>query len=112
MLTCLSPGPPELRLGKLQDPLRSCQTNSVGSPIIGGSLSRPADRYPNVFGHIEFLKQYPYFLACAIPATFSAIACFITLFFLKEVRRSLPSSPRSGNEALMNTVDCEEPSVS
>ncbi|KAI0711906.1 MFS general substrate transporter [Cerioporus squamosus] len=50
-------------------------TGATLGPIIGGSLSRPADRYPSVFGGIEFLKQYPYFLA---------LACFVTLFFLKE----------------------------
>ncbi len=73
-------------------PSRILRAEPFGSPIIGGSLSRPAERYPNVFGGIEFLKQYPYFLACAIPATFSAVACFVTLFFLKEVRRFTESS--------------------
>ena len=62
------------------------------SPIIGGSLSRPVERYPSIFGDSELLKKYPYFLACAIPATFSALACFVTLFFLKEVRQSLAYS--------------------
>ncbi|RPD61131.1 MFS general substrate transporter [Lentinus tigrinus ALCF2SS1-7] len=76
-------------------------TGATLGPIIGGSLSRPADRYPNVFGHIDFLKQYPYFLACAIPATFSATACLITFFFLKEtvknplsLRKILRLSPK------------------
>ena len=54
------------------------------SPVIGGSLSRPAERHPELFGQSEFLKKYPYFLACSIPATFSIVACFVTLFFLKE----------------------------
>ncbi|KAI0635701.1 MFS general substrate transporter [Trametes polyzona] len=62
-------------------------TGATIGPVIGGSLSRPAERFPNVFGHSEFFKTYPYFLACAIPATFSAIACFVTLFFLKETVR-------------------------
>ncbi|KAH9856495.1 MFS general substrate transporter [Lenzites betulinus] len=59
-------------------------TGSTVGPIIGGSLSHPAERFPSIFGHSGFLKDYPYFLACAIPATFSAVACFVTLFFLKE----------------------------
>ncbi|KAI0671564.1 MFS general substrate transporter [Trametes maxima] len=62
-------------------------TGATLGPIIGGSLSRPAERFPNLFGHSEFFKTYPYFLACSIPATFSAIACFVTLFFLKETVR-------------------------
>ncbi|KAH7924289.1 MFS multidrug-resistance DHA1 sub-family [Leucogyrophana mollusca] len=57
-------------------------------PLIGGSLARPADRFPNVFGHSEFFKKYPYFLACAVPATVSALSLLITLFFLKETVRS------------------------
>lgn len=31
------------------------------------------------------MKKYPYFLACAVPATFSALAWLITFTFLKEV---------------------------
>ncbi|KAI0749529.1 MFS general substrate transporter [Daedaleopsis nitida] len=76
-------------------------TGATVGPIIGGSLSRPAERYPSVFGGSEFHKKYPYFLACSIPATFSAIACFITLFFLKEtvpnplsIRKLLRISPK------------------
>ena len=59
------------------------------SPIIGGSLSRPAEHYPSIFGDWEFFKKYPYFLACSIPATFSLVACLTTFFFLKEVSQSL-----------------------
>jgi hypothetical protein len=52
--------------------------------MIGGLLSRPADRFPDLFGHNEFLKNYPYFLPCAVPATFTIFAWIITFFFLKE----------------------------
>ncbi|KAG1905235.1 major facilitator superfamily domain-containing protein [Suillus fuscotomentosus] len=53
-------------------------------PLIGGSLSRPADRFPNIFGHSQFMKTYPYFLACAVPATFSVLAWIVTFLFLQE----------------------------
>lgn len=53
--------------------------------VIGGSLSRPAERFPSVFGEYEFLKRYPYFLPCSIPAALSALACVITFLYLKEV---------------------------
>ncbi|KIJ67036.1 hypothetical protein HYDPIDRAFT_174302 [Hydnomerulius pinastri MD-312] len=53
-------------------------------PLVGGALSRPADRFPNVFGGWEFFKEYPYFLACAVPATFSAVAWLVTFLFLQE----------------------------
>ena len=55
------------------------------SPYIGGSLSKPVDRFPNVFGNWDFFKTYPYFLACAVPATYSALAWLVTFLFLKEV---------------------------
>lgn len=53
-------------------------------PMIGGSLSHPAKQLPRLFGSSEFLKEYPYFLPCAIPATFSLIAWFVAYFFLQE----------------------------
>ncbi|KAF5358825.1 hypothetical protein D9758_008562 [Tetrapyrgos nigripes] len=37
---------------------------------------------------LEFLKKYPYFLPCAVPATFSAVAWIVTFMFLKETVRS------------------------
>jgi hypothetical protein len=42
-----------------------------------------------LFGNNKFLKEYPYFLPCAVPATFTVVAWFVTLFFLKEVRHTL-----------------------
>jgi len=56
------------------------------SPYVGGWLSKPADRFPDVFGNWDFFKTYPYFLASAVPATFTALAWLVTFFFLKEVR--------------------------
>ena len=47
-------------------------------------LARPAERFPDLFGENVFLKKYPYFLPCAIPATFSLIAWLVAFFFLKE----------------------------
>jgi hypothetical protein len=52
--------------------------------MIGGLLSRPADRFPRLLGQNEFLKKYPYFLPCAVPATFSVIVSTLTFLFLKE----------------------------
>lgn len=56
--------------------------------MIGGSLSRPAERFPRLFGNKEFFKNYPYFLPCAVPATLSAVAWVVTYFFLEETVRS------------------------
>ncbi|KAG2128246.1 major facilitator superfamily domain-containing protein [Suillus clintonianus] len=59
-------------------------TGGTIGPLIGGLLSPPLERFPNVFKHSQFLKTYPYFLACAVPATFSALAWVVTFFFLRE----------------------------
>lgn len=37
-----------------------------------------------MFGNNAFLKEYPYFLPCAVPATFSLLAWLVTFLFLKE----------------------------
>lgn len=70
-------------------PSRHLTEDFARRPLIGGTLSRPADRFPWLFGRSTFLKEYPYFLPCAIPATFSATAWLVTFCFLKEVRLSL-----------------------
>ncbi|KAG1819414.1 major facilitator superfamily domain-containing protein [Suillus variegatus] len=57
--------------------------NTIG-PLIGGSLSRPADRFPNIFGRSELLKTYPYLLPCSISAFFISIIWFVTYICLKE----------------------------
>jgi MFS family permease len=58
---------------------------STLGPLIGGELARPADRFPNIFGNSEFLKEYPYFLPCAVPATASALSWIVIFLYLKEV---------------------------
>jgi len=55
-------------------------------PLIGGSLERPTEKFPAVFGNFSFLKEYPYLLPCFVSATFAAICWFIVALFLKEVR--------------------------
>ncbi|KAG2138611.1 major facilitator superfamily domain-containing protein [Suillus bovinus] len=64
-------------------PLSWMIANAVG-PLIGGSLSRPADRFPDIFGRSELLKTHPYLLPCSISAFFILIAWLVTYFCLKE----------------------------
>ncbi|KAF9048820.1 member of major facilitator superfamily multidrug-resistance, DHA1 sub-family [Panaeolus papilionaceus] len=84
-------------------------TGSALGPMIGGSLARPAERFPSLFGNSEFHKKHPYFLPCAVPATFSAIAWMVTFFFLKETVKN----PISVKEFLLpkKSKDDEEPST-
>ncbi|KIJ65162.1 hypothetical protein HYDPIDRAFT_131492 [Hydnomerulius pinastri MD-312] len=62
-------------------------TGTTLGPLIGGSLARPADRFPEVFGNSTFLKKYPYFLPCSVPATVTALSWLITFLFLKETTK-------------------------
>ncbi|KAG1814969.1 major facilitator superfamily domain-containing protein [Suillus variegatus] len=56
---------------------------TIGS-LIGGSFSRPADRFPNIFGRSELLKTYPYLLPCSISALFISTIWLVTYIRLKE----------------------------
>ncbi|KAH8099993.1 MFS general substrate transporter [Cristinia sonorae] len=87
----------------------SWSTGQAIGPAVGGYFSRPADQFPDIFGNNTFLKEHPYFLACAIPATFSAIAWFVTLIFLEEtvtspmsIRRFLSMRTGKANLTLQN----------
>ena len=81
-------------------------------------LARPAERFPELFGENKFFKEYPYFLPCAIPATFSLIAWLVTFFFLKETLPAPISISRLFNItserkklALQNAIGSTDPSV-
>ncbi|KAJ8489734.1 hypothetical protein ONZ45_g13466 [Pleurotus djamor] len=53
-------------------------------PIIGGTLAHPVERFPDLFGGSDFLREHPYFLPCSVPATFSLVAWVVTFLFLEE----------------------------
>ncbi|KAG1780679.1 major facilitator superfamily domain-containing protein [Suillus placidus] len=57
---------------------------NVFGPLVGGSLSRPADRFPEIFGRSELLKTYPYLLPCAVSAIFTSVAWLVTYFRFRE----------------------------
>lgn len=37
------------------------------------SVERPAEKWPEVFGHIPFFVDYPYFLPCAVAGSITLI---------------------------------------
>ncbi|KAF6743819.1 major facilitator superfamily transporter [Ephemerocybe angulata] len=53
-------------------------------PLLGGSLSRPADRFPQSVFAGQFWKDYPYFLPCLATATYTALTFVVTAIWLKE----------------------------
>ncbi|KAG1740067.1 MFS general substrate transporter [Suillus lakei] len=50
--------------------------------VIGGTLARPQDRWPNLFAG-QFWTKYPYFLPCAIGALVVFVS-FMLVFLLEE----------------------------
>ncbi|OAX43209.1 MFS general substrate transporter [Rhizopogon vinicolor AM-OR11-026] len=53
-------------------------------PLIGGPLAHPTVRYPDIFGRLEFLKTYPYFLPCGVIGTLAIIWWCVTFLLLSE----------------------------
>jgi len=90
-------------------------TGGVLGPMIGGALANPAKQFPHLFGDNEFLKKYPYFLPCAVPATFSAIAWLVTFMYLKETVQaptlSLPHLFRSKKQSLSAASDINDVTI-
>ncbi|KAG2359962.1 major facilitator superfamily domain-containing protein [Suillus spraguei] len=62
----------------------SFMLSAIVGPIAGGLLSKPADRFPEIFGHSELLQTYPYLLSCAVPVICASIALQVTYFCFKE----------------------------
>ncbi|KAI9455178.1 MFS general substrate transporter [Lactarius psammicola] len=67
-------------------PVTWCVGGTIG-PFIGGVLSRPQDRWPNVFSH-PFWGEYPYFLPCLATAAYSLLSFSLAAVFLKETVNS------------------------
>jgi len=98
-------------------------TWSVGGtlgPFIGGVLSRPQDRWPDLFSH-PFWGQYPYFLPCLATATYGLLSLTLAAIFLKETVNIGPNmkpnievnaeNPRVGEQEILDghVKDAEKP---
>jgi len=67
---------------------------SIGAmigPFIGGTLAQPYDRFP-AFHHV-FWEEYPYFLPCAVSASFTLVTLLLTSVLLKETLPRLTRVP-------------------
>jgi MFS family permease len=60
---------------------------SIIGPLIGGTFSHPASKYPDILGY-QFLKDYPYVLPCFIAFAIAIIGVSLGFIFLEE---TLPS---------------------
>ncbi|KAG6333599.1 hypothetical protein ID866_5484 [Astraeus odoratus] len=67
---------------------------SVLGPLIGGTFSHGASKYPDLFGYAIF-EGYPYFLPCLVSAVISVIGVLLGYLFLHE---TLPSKQKKNKE--------------
>jgi MFS family permease len=63
-------------------------------PLLGGSLSRPHERFPKYFSG-EFWKAYPYFLPSLVTSSYVLFSFSITLLFFKETLPKHKSAERA-----------------
>jgi len=56
---------------------------------MGGVLSNPATRWPDVFGSITLFREHPYFLPCVVAASLASFTFVIGFIGLKEVSISI-----------------------
>lgn len=67
-------------------------SNEIGlliGPIIGGSLSRPATRYPSLFGRFALLRECPYALPCFVSSLFPLTGAILAYLYVEEVSISI-----------------------
>ena len=76
---------------------------AIIGPILGGTFSNPADKFPLL--DVPFLRQYPYALPCLVASTLSFLGVTLAYFLMEEVRRFLPSLPVIRFAHGNNTID-------
>ncbi|KAF7729134.1 hypothetical protein EC973_004902 [Apophysomyces ossiformis] len=84
-----------------------------GIGLIGGYLCKPAEHFPNLFGNVQFLKDYPYFLPCFVSAIGSFCGFLLGYFYLKEtnpaiLRRNAKKNRHNERTALLSSMEEEE----
>lgn len=55
------------------------------SPLLGGTFSDPATKYPSFFDYALF-RSYPYLFPCLVAAIISCAGATFGYFFMEEVR--------------------------
>ncbi|KAH8824358.1 major facilitator superfamily domain-containing protein [Flagelloscypha sp. PMI_526] len=88
---------------------------SVGTclaPFIGGFFSDPVKHWPNIFGKMDFLKQHPYFLPCAVSGVLCLFVFVLAEFGLKETHPSFVNSRTEDFATRENAGDCHVNGVS
>ncbi|XP_043693478.1 protein ZINC INDUCED FACILITATOR-LIKE 1-like isoform X1 [Telopea speciosissima] len=73
-------------------------------PALGGFLSQPAEKYPNIFPEKSLFGRFPYLLPCLVTSVF-AVAVFVACFWLPETLHT----HKGNNEERHDSCDALEP---
>ncbi|KUL86641.1 hypothetical protein ZTR_03088 [Talaromyces verruculosus] len=92
-------------------------SNNLGiclSPFIGPVFSRPAEKYPSVFGGVQFFKDHPHALTTFTTGAIGATACIVSALFFKETLRKRPKGDANGSspKTMTTTEIMKAPGVS
>jgi hypothetical protein len=68
----------------------SFTTGATLGALLGGALVHPAENYPGLFGSSYLMSQYPYLLACSVPAVYAIFVLWFTYIYFVEA--SLPEA--------------------
>jgi MFS family permease len=74
---------------------------SIFGPAFGGALANPAVKHPDIFGHFEFLRNYPYALPNMLAAVLFVVGITTGILFL-EVSSSAHRSRRGRSSLSLN----------
>ncbi|XP_021773414.1 protein ZINC INDUCED FACILITATOR 1-like isoform X2 [Chenopodium quinoa] len=66
-------------------------------PALGGLLSQPAEKYPQIFSQESLFGRFPYFLPCLITSAFAAVIT-VGSFWLPESLHTHKSKNLSGDD--------------
>lgn len=60
--------------------------SGIVGPLIGGTLSNPSEKYPNLFGGVHMFEEYPYSLPNIVACALSLLGLVTALFILPETK--------------------------
>lgn len=70
----------------------------IVSPVMAGQLADLAGRFPQKFGHVGFLKRYPFAPPVLLDGLILFIALLMVFFFLEEVSNQRQMQPCVADE--------------
>lgn len=76
---------------------------TIIGPMLGGTFSNPADKFP--FLDIPLLRQYPYAMPCLVTTAFSVFGIALAYLFMEEDSCFSPLTPRDTFHSRTHLID-------